>query len=373
MRIIISGGGTGGHIYPAITIAKTLNEIAQPEAILFVGARQGLESDIIPKEGYPIKMINVAGFERQLTWRNIKNLFRTAGSLLEARKIIASFKPDLVIGTGGYVCGPVLLVASFLGIPTIIQEQNVIPGITNRILSRFVKIVAVGYKEAAAYFPSSSKIMVSGNPVRQDIISASREEGIAALGLRPDRITLLIAGGSLGARSINNAMAEVYRRFSENDSIQILHVTGQSEYNNIVGNYKQMGIDVSNTGNIMIKPYLYNMPQALAAADLAVFRAGAIGLAELTAKGIPSILIPYPYAAENHQEHNARVLEKEGAAVVIRDSELTGNILADTIERIIAEPEKLQQMAAASQRLGRPDAALEIAKAAISLLDKNAR
>lgn len=370
MRVIISGGGTGGHIYPAVTIARTLDQIAQPEAILFVGTRQGLEADIVPKEGYPIRMIDVAGFERKLTWSNFKNLFRTVGSLLQARRIIADFKPNLVIGTGGYVCGPVLLAASIMGIPTLIQEQNVIPGITNRILARFVKTVAVGYAEAKQYFPAAANVVYTGNPIRPDIMSASREEGLAALGLRPDRITLLTAGGSRGARSINNAMAEVHRRFSGNDNIQILHITGQSEYNNIVGNYQQCGIDVSNSGNIIIKPYLYNMPQALAAADLAVFRAGAIGLAELTARGIPSILIPYPYAAENHQEHNARVLEKEGAAIVFRDAELTGRLLADTIQAIISEPLRLKQMADASLRLGRPGAAHAIGNVAISLLDK---
>ena len=373
MRVIISGGGTGGHIYPAVTIAKALIEIAQPEALLFVGTRHGLEADIIPKEGYPLQMIEVAGFERKLTWDNFKNLFRVAGSLFQAKKIIADFKPDLVIGTGGYVCGPVLFVASIMGIPALIQEQNVIPGVTNRILARFVKTVAVGYKEAKTHFSASANVVYTGNPIRPDIVSASREEGLAALGLRPDRITVLTAGGSRGARSINSAMLEVHRRFSGSDNIQILHVTGQSEYNNIVGNYKQCGIDISNNGNIIIKPYLYNMPQALAAADLAVFRAGAIGLAELTARGVPSILIPYPYAAENHQEYNARVLEKEGAAIVIRDSELTGQLLADTIHNIISESGKLKQMAESSLQLGCPDAAYAIANAALLLLDKRAR
>ena len=369
MRIMLSGGGTGGHIYPAVTIAKTLCDIARPEAILFVGTRAGLEADLVPREGYPLEVIDVAGFERRLSWYNVRNLFRTAGSLFSARQIIGKFKPDLVIGTGGYVCGPVLLAASLMGIPTLIQEQNVIPGITNRILSRFVKAVAVGYQEAQTYFPAAAKIIVTGNPIRPDIMSARREEGLALLGLKPDRTTLLIAGGSRGARSINHAMAEVHKRFSSNDAIQILHITGQSEYNSIVGNYQQQGIDVSNSGNIIIKPYLHEMPHALAAADLAVFRAGAIGLAELTARGIPSILIPYPYAAENHQEHNARALEQGGAAIVIRDSDLTGGTLADTIQQVITEKDRLIKMAAASRSLGRPEAARSIAQTALSLLE----
>jgi UDP-N-acetylglucosamine--N-acetylmuramyl-(pentapeptide) pyrophosphoryl-undecaprenol N-acetylglucosamine transferase len=372
LRVIISGGGTGGHIYPAVTIAKTLQEISKPEAILFVGTKQGLEADIVPKEGFSLETIDVAGFERRISLNTVKNVFRTMGSLWQAKKIITAFNPDVVVGTGGYVCGPVLLVASLLGIPTIIQEQNVIPGVTNRILARFVKMIATGYKEAEAHFPANAHILYTGNPIRPEVMLASREEGLAALGLKPDKFTLLVAGGSRGARSINNAMTEVCKSFSGDPAIQILHVTGQTEYNNIVGNYKQEGIGVSNSGNIIIKPYLYNMPQALAAADLVVFRAGAVGLAEITARGIPAILVPYPYAAENHQEFNARVLEREGAAVVIRDAELTGTKLVETIRQILSDPGKFTIMAQASQRRGRPDAALAIANAIISLVEKNA-
>ncbi|MCX7780021.1 MAG: undecaprenyldiphospho-muramoylpentapeptide beta-N-acetylglucosaminyltransferase [Negativicutes bacterium] len=370
MRIILSGGGTGGHIYPAVTIAKSLSAIARPEAILFVGTKQGLEADIVPKEGFPIQMIDVAGFERRLSLNTIINVLRTAGSLWQAHSIISEFKPDLVIGTGGYVCGPVLLVASMMGIPTVIQEQNVIPGVTNKILSYFVKLVAVGYKEAAAYFPAKANVIVTGNPIRPDVLSVSREEGLAALNLKPGCLTVLVAGGSRGARSINTAMMDVHRHFAGNPAIQILHVTGQNEYNNIVDEYGRHGIDISNTGNIIIRPYLYNMPQALAASDLAIFRAGAIGLAELTARGIPSILIPYPYAAENHQEFNARVLEREGAAVMIKDAELTGQRLIGYITEFLESPEKLQAMATASRRMGHPDAANVISRAALSLLRK---
>ncbi len=364
MRVIVSGGGTGGHIYPAVTIAKAISQLTAAE-FLFVGTKQGLEADIIPKEGYEFVTIDVRGLERRFSLANFLTIAKAAGSVWHARSIINKFNPDIVIGTGGYVCGPVLLAAWLAGIPTVIQEQNVIPGITNRLLARFVEKIALGYEEASQYFPKPQKTVFTGNPIRSEVLTADKSAGIRALGLDSKKLTLLVSGGSRGARSINKAMTAVHTHFSASKDMQILHVTGQSEYNNLVGNFKQSGIDVSAAGNSIIKPYLYNMPEALAAADLAIFRAGAIGLAELTARGIPAILIPYPYAAENHQEFNARVLEQHGAAVVIRDSELTGAVLIETIERLINNRAALAHMAAASQRLGHPHAAATIAQLAV--------
>ncbi len=369
MRIIISGGGTGGHIYPAITIAREVAKLADNCEILFVGTKQGLEADIIPKEGFAFATIEVRGLERRLSWQNVKTLFTTIGGVWNSSRIIKKFRPDVVIGTGGYVCGPVLLAASLLKIPTIIQEQNVIPGITNKILARFVDKIALGYQEAATNFNKckTEQIVVTGNPIRPEVMFAEREAGLSELGLASNKLTVLVVGGSRGARSINNVMAGVCNYFGGNPHIQILHVTGQSEYNSIVGNYKQSGIDTSSAGNIIIKPYLYNMPLALAAADLAIFRAGAVGLAELTARGIPAILIPYPYAAENHQEFNAKALEKQGAAIVIADKELTDVKLIDAIKMLLDNPKMLSNMAKKSKELGHPQAAETIARLAISL------
>lgn len=366
MRVIVSGGGTGGHIYPAVTIARAISEIEDSE-ILFVGTRHGLEADIIPKEGFAFKAIEVRGLERRISWANVVAFTKAAGSIWYSKRIIKDFRPDIVIGTGGYVCGPVLLAACLSQIPTIVQEQNVIPGITNKLLSRFVDKIAVGYEEAGSYFAKPDKIICTGNPIRREVSAVSKEEGIRELGLDAGKITILVSGGSRGARSINSAMTAVHTHFAGHKNIQILHITGQSEYNNLVGNLRQSGIDISKVGNIMIKPYLYNMPYALAAADLAVFRAGAIGLAELTARGIPAILIPYPYAAENHQEFNARVLEQYGAARVIKDNRLTGAELVAAIEQLINAPIELDHMAEASRRLGRPQAAETIAKLALSM------
>jgi UDP-N-acetylglucosamine--N-acetylmuramyl-(pentapeptide) pyrophosphoryl-undecaprenol N-acetylglucosamine transferase len=371
MRIIVSGGGTGGHIYPAITIIRAIESLVGSCEILYVGTKQGLEADIIPKEGLAFKAIEVSGFARRLTFKNVATLFKSLKSVWDSKSIVDEFKPDVVIGTGGYVCGPILLAASLKGIPTIIQEQNVIPGITNKILARFVRKIALGYEEAGKYFSvDKEKMVYTGNPIRREVMECTRDEGTRALGLNSGMKTILISGGSRGARSINQAMLEVHKRFSGRKDVQLLHVTGKSEYNDIVRLFAEHGIEAEASGNIIIKPYLYNMPEALAAADLAVFRAGAVGLAELTARGIPSVLVPYPYAAENHQEHNARVMEKCGAALVIRDAELDGITLSQMLEQVINDTAALTNMAVASKKLGCPEAADKIAELAVSLCNK---
>lgn len=367
MRVIISGGGTGGHIYPAVTIARAITELTDAE-ILFVGTKHGLEADIVPKEGFVFHAVEGQGFERRLSFGTVKTIFKAFAGLTQSFGVIRQFRPDIVIGTGGYVCGPVLLAAALMGIPAMIQEQNVIPGVTNRILARFVKKIAAGYSAAARHFgKQADKVVVTGNPVRADVLLATRDDGLKGLGLDQNKITVLVAGGSRGARTINRAMIDVYRRFAGRDEIQILHVTGQSEYNNIVGLVRTAGIDIEKYGNISVVPYLYNMPQALATADIAIFRAGAVGLAELTARGIPAILIPYPYASENHQEFNARVLENEGAAIVIKDAELTGPRLLAELESLVGNKDRLAEMSKASRNLGHPDAAAVIAKIAVEL------
>ena len=351
---------------PPLLLLIELERLAPGTQILFVGTKEGLEADIVPKEGYRFKTVSVGGLERRLSWKNVQTIGRTIGGLWQSRTIIHEFQPDIVIGTGGYVCGPVLLMASLLKIPTLVQEQNAIPGVTNKILARFVDKIAVGYGEAIHYFASARKVVVTGNPIRSNVMGITRVEGEQELGLATGKITILVSGGSRGAQTINKAMVAVSKALTGRADIQVLHVTGKSDYNNIAGLYREIGIDPEKSGNIIFRPYLYNMPHALAAADLAVFRAGAIGLAELTARGVPSILVPYPYAAENHQEHNAQVLEKNGASVVIRDAELTSELLLSVIESLLGDPEKRLTMAQASRRMGRPDAAVRIAELVIA-------
>ena len=365
-RVIISGGGTGGHIYPAITIARAIADM-EPTEFLYVGSKIGLENTLIPNEGIPFVTIDVRGLERKISFRNLVTLGKTAGSLIKAEHIIHKFKPDVVIGTGGFVCGPVLLAASLSGIPTLVQEQNVIPGVTNTILSRFVKCVALGYEEAAERFKRKDILVYTGNPVRKDILTGTKDHGRALLGLDPDKFTLLVAGGSRGTRSINNAMIEVHRYCRDSKDIQILHVTGDHEYDRVVGQLE--GIDGKGRygeGSHII-PYLHHMPEALAAADLAVYRAGAVGLAELTVRGLPAILIPYPYAAEDHQRYNAQALVMCGAAKMILDKMLTGRELLEEIVHLKNDPEALKRMAQASKSKGRPQAAHDIAELALSI------
>jgi len=371
VKIIVSGGGTGGHIYPAVTLLRTVERLCPGAEILYVGTSEGLEADIIPKEGLPFKTVELSGgFKRSLSLSNLATAWQAGCGVLKAMSIVREFQPDVAVGTGGYVCGPILLAASLLGVPTLIQEQNVMPGITNKLLAKFVSKVALGAVEAEPYFPKG-KCVFTGNPIRAEVMQGEREEGLQAFGLEPDKLTVLVSGGSRGARSINRAMLKVLERYANDERVQILHVTGKAGYPEVMEGLKRAKLDVSQIPNLKVEPYLYNMPQALACADLAIFRAGAIGIAELTAKGVPAILVPYPYAAENHQEHNARAIEKAGAAKVIIDKELTGELLTAELEKLLKDRAGLQAMAAASRSIGRPEAAEEIARLIIGLKDKN--
>ncbi len=367
MKIILSGGGTGGHIYPALTIADQIKQIEPQAEIFFVGTREGLEKDIIPRYGYPLKFIEVAGFKRSLsldTLRSIKKLF---SGLSQANQLIKEIQPDLVIGTGGYVCGPIVLLAALHKIPCCIQEQNAMPGVTNKILSHWVEKIFLGYQEAGKYFKGHAQKVYTGNPIRTEILRHEKQEAMEELGLDTKKKTILVSGGSRGARSINKAMVEVELALSGRDDVQILHATGDINYEGHLQELEQGG---GVADNIQIRPYLHNMPVALAAADLAIFRAGAIGLAELTAKGVPAVLVPYPYATANHQEFNARAIAEEGAAKVILDKALTGKGILEIVEYLLIHPEELQQMQQAAAKLGQPRAAENIARQALALLKK---
>ena len=367
MKIIVSGGGTGGHIYPALTLIRTIQEKAPDTEFLYVGTRQGLESDIIPKENIPFFALDLAGgFERHFTFANFKRAANAILSVKKAMKIVKNFKPNVVVGTGGYVCGPILLASSLAKVPTLIQEQNVVAGITNKILSKFVTKIAVGCEGALTHFPPE-KTVYTGNPIRSEVLQGTREEGLQHFDFEDDKPVVLISGGSRGARSINRAMVDVIVNAATNPTVQYLHVTGKGEYDDVIGRIEEAGVELETLRHIRIEPYLYNMPQAMAMDDLAIFRAGATGLAELTARGIPSILIPYPYAAENHQEYNAKALVEAGAAKMILNGELTSEILQNTIAELLENPEKLKAMSKASLSLGRPQAAEEISSMILEL------
>ncbi len=356
MRIILTGGGTGGHIYPALAIARGLKENRPDAEVLFVGTAKGLEADIVPREGYRFEVITAEALRRKLSLRVFKTFISAVKGFFDAYRILKRFRPTVVVGTGGYVCAPVISAAVLLKIPTLIHEQNAYPGITNKFLSGMVTKVAATFPESRKYFSSKADITVTGLPVRPEIITAQRETGIRALGLEKDRFTILVLGGSRGARSINKAAPDVASRICGQPDIQLVLVTGQTGYDETVSEFRDRGIDPAACGNVTVTPYLYNIDEALAAADLVVCRAGATSIAEITVRGLPAVLIPYPYASGNHQEHNAEALVRNGAAVMIPDRNLTGKLLWDTINNLISDRQVLSEMAEKSHSLGKPGA-----------------
>jgi len=355
VRIIFTGGGTGGHIYPALTLAEGLQEMDDNNSLLFVGTARGLERELVPRAGFPLRTITVSGLERRLSWRTFLTFARLGKGLWQAYRILREFRPQVVVGTGGYVCVPVVFVAACLGIPTLIHEQNVLPGLANRYLSRYATVVAASYGESRRYFARARRFVVTGNPVREEIVQLSREEGRARLGIEEDKRLLLVFGGSRGARPINDALLAALPELLAWPELITCFITGKEDYEYVCQSLAG-GIGGEKQGNIIIKPYLHDMPAGLAAADLVIARAGATTLAELTARGVPAILIPSPYVTGNHQEHNARLLEREGAALVIRERDLAAGSLAKQVRKLLQDPARLQLMAEKSRSLGQRQA-----------------
>ena len=359
MRAILTGGGTGGHIYPAVSIAREIQRRYKNAEIIFVGTEKGLESKIVPKEGFELKTIKVRGFERKLALKNLVAVKEATFSIASARKIIKDFKPDIVIGTGGYVCGTVMLAAALMGIPTLIHESNAFAGMTNKILFRFVDKIALNFEEAAKYFKNPKKVIVTGNPIRTDIFDITKNLGRHELGFDLNLPLVLVTGGSRGARKINQSVLALAGECKSSGKFQLLHVTGDTQYDAVLKSYKERGIP-TDISNIKVVPYLYNMPYALAACDVVISRCGAMTLSEITALGKPSVLIPFPNAADNHQEYNGRALEKKGAAIVIVEKDLSEERLKNTVLELLNNKEKLEQTAANSKKLGVKEATQKI-------------
>lgn len=355
----MTGGGTGGHIYPALAIAKGMVSADPKTEILYVGTDTGMEAKLVPDAGLEFASVPGQGLPRKISVETLKVGVKSVKALWETKQILKKFKPDLVVGTGGYVSGPVVLTAALFGIPTLLHEQNALPGITNKILARFVRKVMVTFPESIAHFGIEKKLILTGLPVRPEINQVTRQEGALRLGLNPERLTLLITGGSRGARSINQAMLKVLKELSTHPEVQVVWATGSATHKETLKGLKEAGIQWKRE-NWKVIEYLNDMPAALACADLWIGRAGAASLAELMVAGKPSILIPYPYAAENHQEYNARALEQAGAAYVILDRELTGETLWTTIQELTGQASKLQEMAAKAKKLGQPEALSKI-------------
>ena len=322
IRIILSGGGTGGHVFPAVAIANAIKEAAPTAEILFVGAKGRMEMEKVPLAGYPIEGLWISGLQRRLTADNLMFPFKVISSLYRAHKIVKSFKPDVVIGTGGYASGPTLRVASWLGIPSLIQEQNSFPGITNKMLASKADIICVAYEGMDKFFPAS-KIRLTGNPVRNDIefSNISKPAALKHFNLSEDKVTLLVVGGSLGARTINHSIHSGLRTLASGN-IQVIWQTGKLyaiQAAKAAMEYHEKGI--------ITMPFIKEMDMAYAAADLVVSRAGAIAISELCITGKPSILVPSPNVAEDHQTRNALALSTRGAAILVRDSDAAADLI----------------------------------------------
>lgn len=359
MRILFAGGGTAGHVNPAIAVADLARSRDKDCEILFVGTRDGMESDFVPRRGYDIEYIKIHGFERRFELQNFKNFIELPLSIRNSKKIIKRFKPDVVLGTGGYVSGPVVYAAARLKVPTVIHESNGFPGVTTRILARFADTVALGIDGAQEYIKKHGKIVVTGNPVRPSILSTSAFEARRKMGL-DDRPLILAFGGSLGARDFNAAVADWICREAERGEYRILMGTGKNnQYNSVMERIKSNGLDLEKYPDIQVTEYIYDMDIALNAADLVVSRAGST-ISELTAVGKPAVLVPSPYVAGNHQMYNARAMEKAGAAVIVTEDKLSAESLGAAIDGILKDRETLLKMRASSEKLGIKNAAERI-------------
>lgn len=358
MRFLLAGGGTGGHIYPALAIAGALRKRHPDAEMLFCGTSAGLEVELIPAAGYKLHLLSVRGFRRHFGVDTLRSAWAAVQGLWEADRLIRTYRPQAVIGTGGYVCGPVLLAAWLHGVPAYLQEQNAMPGVTNRILSRFVRAAYLGYEEGRPFFAATKTVLWTGNPLRI-MDCEEKQAALKRLGLDAGKKTILITGGSRGARSINRAIVAGFKKLTADGSVQFLHVTGRDEYETTQTLLLEQGL-TDNQG-FYLRPYLHEMPVALQAADLILCRAGAIALAEVAAVGLPAVLIPYPFATGNHQEANAKAFEKRGAAIVLLDKDLSGDNLAELILPLVHDDVKLQKMRQAAAALAKPFAADEIA------------
>lgn len=361
MKVIISGGGTGGHIFPAIAIANAIREREPGAAILFVGAQGKMEMEKVPAAGYDIIGLPVAGFQRRLTFKNVTFIFKLIASMIKARRVVTMFRPDVVIGVGGYASGPVLRVATRKGIPTLIQEQNSFPGVTNRILSAKVNKICVAYEGMERYFPAS-KIVLTGNPVRQGLMKeANRSVAAAEFNLDPNRKTVLVLGGSLGARSINEGMLAGIQLFLDSE-FQVIWQTGKYYFEEML---KSLPVEARH--RIRVMDFVQRMDYAYQLADVVVSRAGASSISEIAILAKAAIFVPSPNVSEDHQTKNAMALVDRDAAVLVPDAK-SGEIAATAIA-LLRNETRLQEIRRNVLQFARPEASKTIALEVFKLID----
>lgn len=359
MRILLAGGGTAGHINPAISIASYAKIADEKNEVLFVGKEGNMEQNLVPAAGFCMKFIDIEGFKRKITLKNIGVVIKTIRAIAESKKIIKEFEPDVVICTGGYVSGPVMSAASKMGIKSIIHEQNVFPGVTVKLSQKYATYIATSFEKTKDYLKEKEKCVFTGNPIRQEILSAKKDESRKEMGLDM-RPFILAFGGSLGADMINNATIGYIADMIKNDDVQILFGTGKRNYEAVKEEFIKRNIRLEEHNNVMVRDYIYDMDKAMAAADIVIGRAGAISISEITVLGKASILIPSPNVAHNHQFINAKALADKNAARVITEDKLSADTLKEEIDLLLSDREMLINMENNAKTFGVTDASEKI-------------
>ena len=363
MNVIFTCGGTGGHINPAIAVARMLRE-RRPEAkILFVGAADGMERDLVPREGFQLETLKISNLQRRLTpagvWHNLVTSCHIAGSLQKAKKIIPQFEPDVIVGTGGYASYPALREGIRLKVPTAIHESNAVPGLATKLVADKVDRIMVSFEESRNLYSRPERVVVTGTPVREDFLYQKKSEARKALGL-DDRPLVISYWGSLGAREMNKKIARFIQLECQQEPFQHIHATGSFGWRWMPDLIRQMGIDLQKHPAVQLREYIYDMPMLMAAADLIICRAGASTISEVAASATPCIMVPSPNVTDNHQEKNARVLEARGAAMVLREEECDGDRMFEMVQTLLADPEKMASMRHALHQMAVVDAAERI-------------
>ena len=371
MKFLFTCGGTAGHINPALGVAQRLRELLPDCGILFVGADGHMETELVPREGFPIETVTITNISREKSMEGIKHNAETVKNVFistsQAKKIIREFQPDVVIGTGGYVCYPVLKAAHSLHIPTVVHESNALPGLTTKMLAGTTDRILVGFEESKQYYKHQERVIVTGTPVRQEFKNADKKAAREALGLDPDKPLVVSVWGSLGADFMNKTMVGFIQKALGNPFFGLIHSAGQGGYKKMLADMDKAGIKDAKAHGMDVREYIYDMPRVMAAADLVVCRSGASTLSELTVLGRPAILVPSPNVVNNHQEKNARVLEKAGAAVLIPESEITDDKLLGAVSLLLSRPDTLEAMAEQMKKIGEADATEKIADIILDL------
>lgn len=371
MKFLFTCGGTAGHINPALAVAGRLREIMPDCGILFVGANGKMETDLVPRAGYDILTVEVTNLHRSLKLSEIAYNFKSLSNVVHAthaaKQIVQDFQPDVAIGTGGYVCYPVLKAAAQLGVPTVVHESNAVPGLTTKMLAGVVSRIMVGFEESRQHYADPARVAVTGTPVRGDFSACSKAEAKTRLGLPVDQPLVLSVWGSLGARYMNEMMTDVIALACAEPTFTLIHSAGKIGYERMTTALAEKCPKDPKACGMDVRPYIYDMPLVMTAADLVLCRAGASTLAELTCIGKPAILVPSPNVTNNHQERNARVLERAGGAKVLLEGAFTAEALYDTVRALLNDPQQLSEMAANMKAAGVPDATERIAETILEL------